>query len=136
MVGLLPLCATTVVEPWQRERIPRVLSFFQERLRQMPQLLRQFGFEHAVVWRGVPAAVERSAFWWTAPDGSSVRAEYLPQGYGNGASVPDDAKRLVLRIAEFADGYRDRGDAVKLREAGREASPGHDHCPHGRRHQQ
>src|SRR5262249_19113687 len=40
LVGLLPLCATTVVEPWQRERVPRMLSFFQERLRQMPQLLR------------------------------------------------------------------------------------------------
>ena len=24
MVGLLPLCATTVVEPWQRERVPRL----------------------------------------------------------------------------------------------------------------
>src|SRR6185312_15207936 len=24
MVGLLPLCATTIIEPWQRERIPRV----------------------------------------------------------------------------------------------------------------
>ena len=23
MVGLLPLCATTVIEPWQRERVPR-----------------------------------------------------------------------------------------------------------------
>ena len=37
---------------------------------QMPQLLRQFGFDHAVVWRGVPAAVDRTAFWWAAPDGS------------------------------------------------------------------
>src|SRR5215510_15077048 len=43
LVGLLPLCATTVVEPWQRERVPRVMSFFQERLRQMPQLQ---GFIH------------------------------------------------------------------------------------------
>ena len=25
MVGLLPLCATTVIEPWQRERVPRVV---------------------------------------------------------------------------------------------------------------
>ena len=24
LVGLLPLCATTVIEPWQRERVPRV----------------------------------------------------------------------------------------------------------------
>jgi alpha-mannosidase len=68
---------------------------------QMPQLLRQAGFEHAVVWRGVPSAVDRSGFWWEAPDGSTVRAEYLPDGYGNGARVPDDAKDLVARVAEF-----------------------------------
>src|ERR1700723_2848538 len=30
---------------------------------QMPQILRLAGFEHAVVWRGVPSAVEQSAFW-------------------------------------------------------------------------
>src|SRR5687767_6243762 len=35
---------------------------------QMPQLLRLFGFEHAVVWRGVPSAIDRSGFWWVAPD--------------------------------------------------------------------
>jgi mannosylglycerate hydrolase len=70
---------------------------------QMPQLLRLFGFEHAVVWRGVPSAIDRSGFWWSAPDGSTVRAEYLPQGYGNGALVPDDAKALVRRIGEFEE---------------------------------
>ena len=40
MVGLLPLCATSVVEPWQRERVPGVTTLLRERLRQMPQLLR------------------------------------------------------------------------------------------------
>jgi hypothetical protein len=39
LVGLLPLCATTVIEPWQRARAPGVAPFFEERLRQMPQLL-------------------------------------------------------------------------------------------------
>ena len=38
MVGLLPLCATTVVEPWHRERIPKVMSHIAERLRRMPEL--------------------------------------------------------------------------------------------------
>jgi hypothetical protein len=38
MVGLLPLCATTVVEKWQRERIPRAMKQMQERLRRMPEL--------------------------------------------------------------------------------------------------
>jgi alpha-mannosidase len=70
---------------------------------QMPQLFRQFGFEHAVVWRGVAAAIDRTGFWWVAPDGSTVRAEYLPLGYGNGANTPDDAKALLRRIGEFEE---------------------------------
>jgi hypothetical protein len=38
MVGLLPLCATTIIEQWQRERVPRVSSVLQERMRRMPGL--------------------------------------------------------------------------------------------------
>ena len=38
MVGLLPLCATTVTEKWQRERIPRAMALVQERLRRIPEL--------------------------------------------------------------------------------------------------
>ncbi|HWD55234.1 MAG TPA: hypothetical protein VG346_08925 [Acidimicrobiales bacterium] len=78
---------------------------------QMPQLLRLGGFSDTVVWRGVPSQVTSSAFVWESPDGSAVRAEYLPVGYGNGAALPDDAKALVRRIedhlqevAEFVPG--------------------------------
>ena len=39
MVGLLPLCATTVTEKWQRERVPRAMAGIMERLRRMPELL-------------------------------------------------------------------------------------------------
>jgi hypothetical protein len=39
MVGLLPLCATTIIEAWQRERVPRIVAHFKERLRRMPELL-------------------------------------------------------------------------------------------------
>lgn len=42
---------------------------------QMPQLLRGAGLSHACLWRGVPAAVDRHAFRWQAPDGSAVRTE-------------------------------------------------------------
>jgi hypothetical protein len=38
MVGLLPLCATTVIEPWQRERVPKVMKTMAERLRRMPDI--------------------------------------------------------------------------------------------------
>ncbi len=76
---------------------------------QMPQILREAGLEHAVVWRGVPSAVRQTAFWWEAPDGSRVRAEYLYGSYSNGRDLPDDAKQLVAR----ARGYElELGDAL------------------------
>ena len=39
MVGLLPLCATTVIEKWQRESIPGVMQQMMRRLARMPELL-------------------------------------------------------------------------------------------------
>jgi mannosylglycerate hydrolase len=74
---------------------------------QMPQILAGFGFEHAVVWRGVPGAIDRSGFWWQAPDGSTVRAEYLPQGYGNGSALPDDATAFVAAVDGFGRQWGD-----------------------------
>jgi hypothetical protein len=39
MVGLLPLAATTVIERWQRERVPGLTKVLGERLRRMPELM-------------------------------------------------------------------------------------------------
>jgi hypothetical protein len=39
MVGLLPLCATTIIEPWQREQVPHIFEQISERLLRMPELL-------------------------------------------------------------------------------------------------
>jgi hypothetical protein len=39
MVGLLPLCATCVIEPWQRERVPNVMKHMLEVLKRRPSLL-------------------------------------------------------------------------------------------------
>ena len=68
---------------------------------QMPQLLRQFGFAHTVVWRGVPEHMETSAFWWESPDGSVVRAQYLPDGYSqrcHAARRRQGSSRLMARF--------------------------------------
>ena len=46
---------------------------------QMPQILRQFGIAHAVVWRGVESPYD--LLDWHAPDGSSVTTVYLTEGY-------------------------------------------------------
>jgi mannosylglycerate hydrolase len=68
---------------------------------QMPQILRLARLEHAVVWRGVPSDVTRTAFWWCAPDGSEVRAEYLYGSYSNGRDIPADPARLVARARGY-----------------------------------
>jgi hypothetical protein len=38
MVGLLPLCATTVIESWQREQIPLAMEQVRQRMERMPEL--------------------------------------------------------------------------------------------------
>jgi alpha-mannosidase len=51
----------------------------------------------------VPAAIDRHRFDWTGIDGSTVAAEYLPAGYGNGASllaVPDRLEEAVAALVE------------------------------------
>jgi hypothetical protein len=40
MVGLLPLCATTVIEKWQRDLLPETFAAFQARAIQMPELMK------------------------------------------------------------------------------------------------
>jgi hypothetical protein len=61
MVGLLPLCATTVIEKWQRERVPQAMAQMLERLRRIPELwetIHPTGPGHlGVAERGVLALV-------------------------------------------------------------------------------
>ena len=61
LVGLLPLCATTVVEKWQREQVPDAMTYIRERLRRIPELSKAIhptGPEHlGVAGRGILALV-------------------------------------------------------------------------------
>jgi hypothetical protein len=61
MVGLLPLCATTVIEQSQREAIPRAMTLMSERLRRIPEIgaaIHPTGPGHfGVAERGVLALV-------------------------------------------------------------------------------
>jgi alpha-mannosidase len=75
---------------------------------QLPQILRLAGVEHAVVWRGVPAAIDRDAFWWESPDGSRVLTEYMAFGYSNGASFDKahDAEELAKAVTHSVERQR------------------------------
>jgi hypothetical protein len=61
MVGLLPICATMVIEQSQRERAPEMMSLIRERQRRMPELaatIHPTGPGHfGVAGRGILALV-------------------------------------------------------------------------------
>jgi len=73
---------------------------------QMPQILANEGIDRAVVWRGVPKEIDRTQFWWEAPDGSRVLAEYLAFGYSLGWDIeqqqdPEELAASLRRKAEY-----------------------------------
>ena len=52
---------------------------------QMPRILRDEGLTLAMVWRGLPSAIDRSTFRWQSTSGEAeVLCEYLPFGYSSG----------------------------------------------------
>lgn len=73
---------------------------------QMPQILSRAGIADAVVWRGVPHAVDRHAFTWRAPDGSAVRTEYLYRGYGQARDVFALPERIEAKLDAYASEMR------------------------------
>ncbi|MFD1935284.1 alpha-mannosidase [Nonomuraea mangrovi] len=81
---------------------------------QMPQILSLAGLTQACVYRGVPSSVVTDAFAWVAPDGTAVRAQYLPAGgYGNGAHLFEAPGRLLARAEEFVATMREWQGAAK-----------------------
>ncbi len=70
---------------------------------QMPQMLRGFGLDSAVVWRGVGDELTKTEFWWRSPDGTEVLALHLPDGYFNAQLLPDTLPELVERLTRIRE---------------------------------
>jgi len=67
---------------------------------QMPRILRGFGIDTAVVWRGVGDAAPGAEWRWRAPGGAEVLCLWLPGGYGNAHRLaPDSTERLRADLA-------------------------------------
>lgn len=78
---------------------------------EMPRILRAFGIENAVLWRG--AGNKKSEFLWDSPDGSSVLVTYLLEGYYWEVlwemlqdNIPAEEK--PARLKKFLDKIKDR----------------------------
>lgn len=95
---------------------------------QMPQILALAGMTHATVWRGVPAAVDRPAFDWVAPDGTTMRTMYLATSYSNAATLPHTFEDLMVRAKRIIDDmapYRPGGVVLAMNGTDHLAPAGH-----------
>jgi mannosylglycerate hydrolase len=60
----------------------------------LPSILRGFGIDSVLIWRGVGDEATTSEFRWAAPDGSEVLAVHFPYGYGMLPALPEDPEIL------------------------------------------
>ncbi len=74
---------------------------------QFPQLLAGFGLDPFVYWRGNGSELDKLGplYRWTAPDGSSVRAWQMPEGYfsAGGLDTDGDLAATVARLRPVID---------------------------------
>jgi len=77
---------------------------------QLPQILRGFGLDNAVLWRGVGPEIKANEFRWAAADGSEVLVIWLGDefGYSNAANLPLDGQALAVRAQQVAERLRPR----------------------------
>ncbi len=71
---------------------------------QLPQILRGFGIDSAVYWRGVGAEAHKSEFFWAAPDGTQVLVIFLASalGYSNARDMPLSPEDFAARVEFLA----------------------------------
>src|SRR6266704_5370 len=71
---------------------------------QLPQILRGFGIDNAIFWRGVGAEAHKSEFYWAAPDGTSVLVIHLSSamGYSNARDMPLVPEEFTARVELLA----------------------------------
>ncbi|MGB2695140.1 MAG: glycoside hydrolase family 38 C-terminal domain-containing protein, partial [Dehalococcoidia bacterium] len=67
----------------------------------MPALLRGFGIERCVFWRGADATLTTSDLVWESPDGSEVLAVHMAGGYGIAAPFPTDEEAFIAKVDEM-----------------------------------
>src|SRR5260370_1619057 len=67
---------------------------------QVAQILRGFGIDNAVFWRGVGEEAHKSEFYWAAPDDTQLLVIHLADtvGYSNASLMPLHPEEFVTRV--------------------------------------
>ncbi|MCY4157481.1 MAG: glycoside hydrolase family 38 [Gammaproteobacteria bacterium] len=87
---------------------------------QMPQILKGFHIDAAVVWRG--AAAESDLFRWRSPNGDELRCIFLPEGYYQNPFSKMEYVEAAARYFDALAGKASRGPLL-LTEGGDHLAP-------------
>jgi len=83
---------------------------------QMPQILRGFGIDNIIFWRGIEYdRSQGNEFIWQGPDGTDLFAVHLPKaGYCNAVSLPEDVDQAYKLIKEAIEDLLSRETSKSL----------------------
>ena len=82
---------------------------------QLPQILKGFGIDSAVVMRGVDAEkLKTSEFIWQGINGDEVLGLFLPKGYSNAMFLPEGYAAAKLRLNRLAGKLKKRAASENL----------------------
>ncbi len=70
---------------------------------QLPQILRGFGIDSAVLWRGIDARATRNESIWEGTDGSQVFLAFLAQSYCGAQRLPLEPPALAARLRQICE---------------------------------
>jgi alpha-mannosidase/mannosylglycerate hydrolase len=83
---------------------------------QMPQILRGFGMDNAIMGRGrqLLRPGDKMEFWWQSPDGSRVLASLMAYWYNNAQYIPADPEAALAFVKALRDTMAARSAASEL----------------------
>jgi mannosylglycerate hydrolase len=86
-------------------------------LSQIPQILRGFGIDNVILWRGFGGEPDQtnSEYYWEAPDGSRVLfIHFLPIGYSETLHLPTDPEQAAAVISRLKEALQQRATTPYL----------------------
>ncbi len=84
---------------------------------QMPQILAGLGMDTALFWRGASHEMEKTEFFWVAPDGySTVLCIHMAHGYGTAAGLRSPSDDTLRRLRTMIGALHEKSsvDSVLL----------------------
>lgn len=70
---------------------------------QMPQIIKKLGMDTIMFWRGATPQTDKNEFRWVAPDGTSVLAILMPEGYSTGCELSETPEVVARRFDEYIE---------------------------------